>query len=168
MKFLLPLILLPVFALAQSATVPKATLLTLSDSINQEFLTPQALFREEKSLISATFLVKPGEKPDLVANLYLDGGDLGAPLAKDIPLQINAKSTNPALLEGNFNFTFPPVKKPTLFRILVTEKGQTGKSAACASFAVRLYPKDWFAITVRKITEHSAPEIVIFGKLPGL
>jgi hypothetical protein len=129
-------------------------------------------FREESALIPATFLLDVGHAPQIVADVFLDGDELGAPLSKAVPFQPAAKPSHPALLEGTFKFQLPESEKPILLRVRIRIAANTETAAALAQFRLRVTPKLALKQTLARMTDpaRSGPElrVTVFGTLTGL
>lgn len=152
---------------AEAPSAPAAKLIALDGPLAAG--VPQCIhrFAEATATVAATFLVDAGRAPQMAADVFLDGDELGAPLSKDIPCQPDAKPSHPALLEGTFKFPLPEVEKPVLLRVRIRAGAD-----ACAQFRMRVTPKPALRQALARMTDsaRSGPElrITVFGALTGL
>jgi len=117
------------------------------------------------ALIEATFLKNPGQEVTVEASIYLDGDQLLAPLGKPVPFTVHA-GDDPRLLVGAFEIPLPEVKKPVVFRVLLTAKPAGAGSGRCGDFQITAFPQKMFSESLGE--PESLPEIAIAGKFPGL
>ncbi len=129
-------------------------------------------FSEDTASVPATFLVDAGHAPQIVADVFLDGDELGAPLSKSVPFQPDAKPSHPALLEGAFNLPLPDSEKPVLLRVRIRITANAETAAALAQFRLRVTPKLALKQALARMTDpaRSGPElrVTVFGTLTGL
>ena len=129
-------------------------------------------FRGESAIVTATFLVNVGQTPQIIADVFLDGDELGAPLTKAAPFQPIQTSSHPALLEGTFNLPLPDTEKLLLLRVRVRLAANDGATAALGQFRLRVTPKTELKQALSRMTDpaRSGPELrlAVFGTLKGL
>ena len=129
-------------------------------------------FQGESASITATFLSDAGKTPQIVADVFLDGDELGAPLSKAVPFQPAAKSSHPALIEGSFNLPLPDAEKPVLLRVRLRTAAGDGAAAGLGEFRLRVTPKTELKQALARMTDpaRSGPELrfAVFGPLNGL
>ena len=156
---------------AEAAPASAAKLIALDGPLAAG--VPQCIhrFAEETATVTATFLVDAGSAPQMVADLFLDGDELAAPLSKGVPFQAAVKPSHPALLEGTFKLPLPEVEKPVLLRVRVRTTAD-GTAAASAQFRLRVTPKPALKQALARTTDsaRNGPElrITVFGALAGL
>ncbi len=115
--------------------------------------------------VQAVFVKPPGQNIPVEATLYLDGDKLLAPLGD--PILLSAQSgADPRLLAGTFEIPLPDVKKPVVFRVVLSAKAEGSDPVRCGDFRVVAYPKKLFSEGLPPTD--SLPEIAIAGKFPGL
>lgn len=162
---------LPAGLRADVSPSPPAKLIALDGPLAAG--VPQCVhrFAEESTSVAATFLAEPGRAAKIVADVFLDGGELGAPLSKAVPFQANEKPSHTALLEGVFKLPLPDSEKPVLLRVRIRTTAD-GESAALAQFRLRVTPKSALKQALTRMTDpaRSGPElrITVFGALAGL
>lgn len=130
-------------------------------------------FGGESAPVMATFLVSAAQVPQVVADVFLDGDELGAPLAKAVPLQPAATSSHPALLEGTFNLPLPDTEKPILLRVRVRlTANDPAATAAIGQFRLHVTRKTELKHGLSRMTDpaRSGAELrlAVFGALKGL
>ena len=113
----------------------------------------------------AAFVKTPGQNFAVEAVLYLDGDELLAPLGQPISLAAQP-GTDPRLLSGTLELPLPDVKKPVVFRVVLSAKAEGSDPERCGDFRVVAYPKKLFSEGLP--SADSLPEIAIAGKFPGL
>lgn len=130
-------------------------------------------FTETPTAVSCAFLVGEKTTPEIVAEVFLDGGVLAAPLLKALPFvpkQDTAKSKS--ILEGSLSLPLTELKKSV--RLLVVLKARvtpTDPWERCGTFGIHLVPKDGLrkalaAATAK--TDSSSSRLRVFGAVPGL
>lgn len=122
-------------------------------------------FGGSPAAVQAVFVKSPGQDPVIEAALYLDGGDLLAPINTPTPF-VPQSGYDPRLYSGVFHIPLPEVKKPTVFLIVLSAKTDEGKSIPCGDFRITAFPQDFFAQSLK--SQPAFPEVAISGKFPGL
>ena len=151
---------------------PTARLIALNGPLGAG--VPQFIhcFHGKSASVTATFLVNAGQPPQIVADVFLDGDELGAPLAKAVPFQPAAKPSHPALLEGTFDLPLPDTEKPVFLRVLLRPAADDAGAATRTAFRLRLTPKLALRQALARMTDtaRSGPELrlAVFGPLLGL
>ncbi len=130
-------------------------------------------FRGDTFIVPATFLVNAGQAPQVVADVFLDGGELGAPLTKAAPFQPAAASSHPSLLEGAFSVPLPDSDKPITLLVRLRLAANEGVApAAVGQFCIRVTPKNEIkqALALMSDSARNGPELhlSLFGPLKGL
>lgn len=151
---------------------PAARLLALDGPLDSGVPPCVHRFAEESATIAATFLTEAGHSPQVVADVFLDGDELGAQLSKAVPFQPVANPTHPALLEGTFKLPLPDAEKPLLLRVRIRTAADAEPVVALAQFRLRVTPKPALRQALARMTDsaRSGPELrlTVFGPLAGL
>jgi hypothetical protein len=117
-----------------------------------------------------TFL-KPDRGISLVADLYLSGGALGAPLAQGIPFEEAPSGKIPSLGEGRFSLKLPAVQKPVRMLLSVRE-GATDSSREVTSIPFVVVPDTCWSRMAQRLAEKQSSghtlSLAIFGEVHGL
>ncbi|MEO6788818.1 MAG: hypothetical protein ABI318_22075 [Chthoniobacteraceae bacterium] len=151
---------------------PPAKLIALNGPLTAG--VPQFIhcFQGESASVTTTFLLDAGPAPQIVADVFLDGDELGAPLSKAVPFQPAAKSSHPALLGGTFALPLPDAAKAILLRVRLRTAADHGAAAALGEFRLRVTPKTDLKQALTRMTDpkRSGPELrlAVFGPLQGL
>ena len=108
-----------------------------------------------------------------VADLYLSGGKLGAPVAKAIAFRSFGQSPFPGLREGAFSFELPKVENPIeMLLVLHTDASDPKEVQEIASIPLRVYPDTFFAQIREKMDSSSSMQrsitLILFGEIKGL
>jgi hypothetical protein len=117
--------------------------------------------------------VNGAQAPQVVADVFLDGDELAAPLIKAAPFEPAATSSHPALLEGTFNLALPETEKPLLFlvRVRLAANG-SGPTAALGQFRLRVNRSADLRQALVQMTDRarsgSEPRLALFGMMKGL
>lgn len=115
--------------------------------------------------VQTVFARSAGQEVAIEAALYLDGDELLAPVGQPTPLVPNPGG-DPRLLSGTLGLPLPDVKKPVVFRVILSAKTEGSDPVRCGDFRVVAYPKKFFSEGLPPAD--SLPEIAIAGKFPGL
>ena len=174
MKSALLLLLCTVLAAAAAdapPAPPAARLIALNGPLGEGAPKFVHCFHGKSASVTATFLVNAGQTPQIVADVFLDGDELGAPLAKAVPFQPAAKPSHPALLEGTFDLPLPDAEKSVLLRVLVRPTVDDA-GAVRTVFRLRVIAKTELKQALARMTDtaRSSPELrlAVFGPLNGL
>lgn len=141
-------------------------LLAVDGPLGRDAKVPLEKFIEPKMVIPMTFLAPAGKRPDLRANVYLDGGELGALLLENLPFHLTDRPGHPALLEGDFAFSLPEDVKGGRIR-LVVRSGQPGSPVDPGEVRVQLVDRE----KVRKSLQahdRARRSFAVFGRVLGL
>lgn len=122
-------------------------------------------FGGSPAAVQAVFVKSPGQDPVIEAALYLDGGDLLAPINTPTPF-VPESGQDPRLYSGRFNIPIPEVKKPTVFHIFLSARTDGEKSIPCGDFRITAFPPDFFEQSLK--SQPAFPEVGIAGTFPGL
>jgi hypothetical protein len=126
-------------------------------------------FQSKTVLISAVFLIGAGETAPIVADVYLDGGHLGAPIARNLRIETTQPAAHPALLEGVFRLGLP--ESTHSYQLLVVFRNQMPE-VKLGEVRLRVSPDGALkeALTRLKEAKRPAPavRIVLAGNLKGL
>jgi hypothetical protein len=141
-------------------------LLAVDGPVGRDARVPVEKFIEPKMVISMTFLAPAGERPDLRANVYVDGGELGALLLENLPFHLADRPGHPALLEGDFAFSLPADVKGGRIR-LVVRSGQSGSPVDSGEVSVQLVDRDKIRKSLQA-HERAQRSLAVFGRVPGL
>ena len=115
--------------------------------------------------VQAAFLKFPDQNVTVEASLYLDGDKLLAPLGEPVPLTVQP-GDDPRVLAGTFEIPLPEVKKPVVFRVILSAKVKDQAGLPCGDFRIIAFPRNTFSESLAD--PEALPEIAIAGKLPGL
>lgn len=156
-----------------AADAPSAKLIALNAPVGTGIPPLIHCFQAESALIPTTFLINAEQVPQVVADVFFDGDELGALLSKSIPFQPAAASSHPALLEGTFNLPLPDTDKPILLRVRLRLAANDGTAhVALGQFRIRVTPKNDLKQALARMTNPTrrGPELrlSLFGPLKGL
>jgi len=115
--------------------------------------------------VEVAFVRIPEQDITVAASLYLDGDALAAPVSQPVPMVVKS-GEDPRLLAGSFEIPLPDVKKPVIFRVVLTARKVGADPLPCGDFRITAFPKSFFADDLGPV--ESLPEIAIAGKFPGL
>ena len=116
-----------------------------------------------EAVVKAAFLQDKDWAGELSADVYLDGGSIGAPLAKGLRFVPTAAPTHPALLEGSFTIPPPDTSKPVAQIIVLHASKNGGNRSRVAAFRLQ-----WAATTAAQAALKALPKLQVFGSVPGL
>lgn len=122
-------------------------------------------FGGSPAAVEAVFVKSPGEDPVIEAAVFLDGGDLLAPINTPTVFVPQA-SPDPRLSSGYFHIPIPEVKSPTVFHIFLSVRTEGSKRIPCGDFRITAFPRHLFAQSLK--SQSTVPEVAIAGKFPGL
>lgn len=115
--------------------------------------------------VQAVFVKSPGEEPVIEAAVFLDGGDLLAPI--NTPTVFAPQpGPDPRLSCGLFHIPIPEVTSPTVFHIFLSARTEGSKPSPCGDFRITAFPRHLFAQSLK--SQSTFPEVAIAGKFPGL
>jgi hypothetical protein len=115
------------------------------------------------AMVKAAFLRGEDWAGELSADMYLDGGSIGAPLTKDLQFVPVATPTHPALLEGSFTIPPPDTSKPVAQIIVINASKNGGNRSRVAAFRLQ-----WASTTAAQAALKALPKLQVFGSVPGL
>jgi len=117
----------------------------------------------ETARLHATLAGLTGTAPGVSATLLLDGGKLGAPVAKDIPLTADGPVAA-GVARGFFELKIPKNGKPVPYLVVLTDSA--GNTLATAKLLA--VPGDQLAKRLRRYLQNPDRQVLVFGELPGL
>ena len=121
--------------------------------------------------IPAAFIADPKAPQTWFADAYLDGGKLGAPLAKAIPFTRGPAASSPYLANGWFLVSLPDAAppKPIVLRLILSAGSADSERQAIGSVVVRITPRDFLrqALAARLGDSDRPLGILVFGPAPG-
>lgn len=121
--------------------------------------------------IPAAFIADPQAPHPWFADAYLDGGKLGAPLAKAIPFRRGPAGSSPYLTNGWFLLSLPDATpaRPIVLRLVLSDGPAGSERRALGSIVVRVTPRDLLRQTfTARLGDLDRPlGITVFGPAPG-
>jgi hypothetical protein len=120
-------------------------------------------FAKPGSAITVAFANTPDDA-SLLADIYMDGGSLAVPLAKNIPFEVYQNSAMGHVVQGGFKLpeSLANGEKPLLLRLVTRPSGST--------MIVRLTPRDHLKNTLAAVVTKRADmmTLMVFGRMPGI
>lgn len=155
----------PALALGQAST----SLLVDAD-VSQRPLVIER-FASAEVPVTVGFLVAPGGPKDVAADVFLDGGKLVAPIAKDLPVTPVDSPEDPLPAKGTLSIPLKQTEKPLNLRIIFKSKtAPAGEDNVIGKALLRVTPAGALeAILKKRVQDTERPlRIVVFGKAVGL
>jgi hypothetical protein len=163
--FLLPVIWIGALFPAKAQT-PR--LIALDGSAGESLPTVVERFYAPAVSVPASFLISDASAAAPLADIYLDGDKLGAPLTSGLTFKGEPSKENAALHEGSFSIPLPEISKPVLFRVVFR---QAGSSDVIGNVLLHATPPELLKKSIETMTKRgmpNSPSLVVFGALPGL
>ncbi|WP_395747139.1 hypothetical protein [Prosthecobacter sp.] len=113
--------------------------------------------------VRLSFLQNKELEGELSADVYLDGGSIGAPMAKDLRFAREPAPTHPAVLEGSFTIPAPDTSKP-VSQIVVINFTENGKRRS----RVATFHLQWTSLAAVQAALKDLPKLHVFGRAAGL
>lgn len=121
--------------------------------------------------IPVGFLSAPGSLQNVTADAHLDGGDLLAPLARNLPFHPAEPGKIPYLITGNFVISMADISKPAFMRMTICTPAEPNtEKRVIGTVIVRTTPPgDLEALLMSRIEDRAHPlKLIVFGKASGL
>lgn len=128
-------------------------------------------FSSPEITIPVGFLSAPSSLQNITADVHLDGGDLLAPLARNLPFHPTEPGKIPCLTAGNFVISMADVSKPASMRVIIYKPAKPNtEKRVIGTVSVRTTPPgDLEALLKSRIEDRLHPlKLIVFGKAPGL
>jgi hypothetical protein len=163
--FLLPAFWIAALSPAQ-AQAPK--LIALDGSAGESLPPVVERFHAPVVSLPASFLIPVAAASAPLADVYLDGDKLGAPLSTGLTFNGGPSKENASLHEGTYSIPLPTISKPVLFRVVFR---QSGSKDIVGNVRLQATPSDLLRKSIERFTKNDpphSPRILVFGSLPGL
>lgn len=158
-------VVVPVLALGQASTS-----LLVDPDVGQSPLVIER-FASAEVHVTVGFLVAPGGPEDITADVFLDGGKLLAPLAKDLPVTPVDSPEDPLPAKGTLSIPLKQTERPLNLQVIFKRKAApAGEENVIGKALVRVIPPGALeAILKKRVQDTERPlRIVVFGKAEGL